>query len=172
MNLNQHRAHCTICHHSERDAIEQGFLHWQRPTVIVHEFQLADRRVINRHARALGLFELRASRSRRSLEFVMEQAETVKATADSVIRAVKAHACLGEDGRWTEPTRHTIITHQYADLTEPPIRSGSASRASIASEASPRQRRKPAPKQLRARTTLLGAALSFILPDSRQKGGA
>ena len=169
ISLNHHRAHCAICRHPECDVIEQAFLHWQRPSIIVYDFQLPHRRALNRHARALGLYELRSSRSRRSLEFIMEQAETVKATADSVIRAVKAHACLGEDGRWTEPTRHTIITHEYA---EPPIRPGSASRASIASEGSPRQTRKATPRRLGARTTLLGAALSLILPDSRQKGGA
>ena len=160
ISLNHHRAHCAICHHPECDIIEQAFLHWQRPSIIVYDFQLPHRRALNRHARALGLYELRSSRSRRSLEFIMEQAETVKATADSVIRAVKAHACLGEDGRWTEPTRHTIITHEYADLTQPRERAIS------------QQRRKPAPQRLGTRTTFLGAALSFILPDSRQKGGA
>jgi len=157
--LNHHRSHCTICRHPERDAIEQSFLHWERPTVIARDFQLADRRVVNRHAHALDLFQLRSSRSRRSLEFIMEQAETVKATADSVIRAVKAHACLGEDGRWTEPIRHTIITHQYVNLTSPPAEQDPAEdQAQIDNR--------------NQRTSLLGAALSLIRPESRQKGGA
>ena len=160
VSLNHHRAHCAICQHRERDVIDQAFLHWQRPSVIVYDFQLPHRRALNRHARAFGLYELRSSRSRRSLEFIIEQAETVKATADSVIRAVKAHACLGEDGRWTEPTRHTIITHEYAEVTQPRER------------AIPQQRTKPAPPRLGPRTTLLGAALSLILPDSKHKGGA
>jgi hypothetical protein len=113
ISLSHHRAHCTICNHPEREIINQAFLHWQRPTAIAHHFQLGDRRIVNRHAEAFGLFQLRASRSRRSLEFIMEQAETVTATVDSVIRAVRAHACLGEDGCWTEPTKRTIITHEY-----------------------------------------------------------
>ena len=157
--LNHHRSHCTICRHPERDAIEQSFLHWERPTVIARDFQLADRRVVNRHALALDLFDLRSSRTRRSLEFIIEQAETVKATADSVIRAVKAHACLGEDGRWTEPVRHTIITHQYLNLAGPPAEQDLArDQAQIGTPSK--------------RTSLFGAALNLIRPDSRQKGGA
>ncbi len=83
INLNHHSAHCAICHHPEREAIDQAFLHWQRSSSIAHEFELGDRRVVYRHARAFGLYQQRASRSRRSLEFIMEQAETVEATADS-----------------------------------------------------------------------------------------
>ena len=119
VSLTHHEAHCTVCRHPDRDAIEQCFLHWQRPSSIAYEFQLTDRRVVYRHARALGLYQQRATRARRSLEFIMEQAETVKATADSVIRAVKAHACIDENGRWTEPVKRTIITHQYVGSPDP-----------------------------------------------------
>src|SRR5579863_2603422 len=111
-SLSHHEARCTICNHPERAAIDEAFLHWQRPTAIAHEFQLGDRRIVYRHAHALGLFHQRAAKSRRSLEFIMEQAETVTATADSVIRAVRAHSCLGEDGRWTEPRKEVLITQK------------------------------------------------------------
>lgn len=111
-SLSHHEARCTICNHRERAAIDEAFLHWQRPTAIAHEFQLGDRRIVYRHAHALGLFHQRAAKSRRSLEFIIEQAETVTATADSVIRAVRAHSCLGEDGRWTEPRKEVLITQK------------------------------------------------------------
>ncbi|HKS67501.1 MAG TPA: hypothetical protein VJR26_09710 [Candidatus Acidoferrales bacterium] len=115
VSLSHHEAHCSICKHPDRDAIEQCFLHWERPSMIAYNFQIGDRRVVYRHARAFRLYEERASRSRRTLEFIMEQAETVPATADTLIRAVRAHACLGEDGRWTEPSKRLLVAHEYAD---------------------------------------------------------
>ena len=115
LSLGHHQARCTICHHPDRESIDEAFLHWQRPTAIAHEFQLRNRRIVYRHAHALGLFHQRAAKSRRSLEFIMEQAETVTATADSIIRAVRAHSCLGEDGRWSEPRKEVLITHQLID---------------------------------------------------------
>jgi hypothetical protein len=125
LSLAHHRARCTICNHPDRESIDVAFLHWQRPTAIAHEFQLADRRVLYRHAHALGLFHQRAAKSRRTLEFIMEQAESVTATADSIIRAVRAHSCLGEDGRWSEPRKEALITHkvcfeQAAELIDTP----------------------------------------------------
>ena len=115
VSLTHHQPLCTICNHPDRDAIDEAFLHWERPSAIAHHFQLNDRRILYRHAHALDLFRKRAARSRRALEFIMEQAETVTATADSVIRAVKAHACLDEDGHWHEPVKRLIITHRYVD---------------------------------------------------------
>ncbi len=118
VSLRHHKAHCTICRHPERSSIEEAFFHWQRPAAIAHDFQLGDRRLIYRHARALGLYRERAASSRRSLEFVIEQAENVTATADSLIRAVRAHSCLGEDGRWREPVRESIVTYRFVNLSE------------------------------------------------------
>ena len=109
ISLSHHAARCGICQHPDRNAIEQGFLHWESPTLLALEYGLGRRRAIYRHARALGLFEQRGARTRRNLEFVMEQAETVTATASDVIRAVRAYSCLTEDGRWTEPAKRILI---------------------------------------------------------------
>lgn len=98
ISLSHHAARCSICQHPERDAIEQGFLHWESPTLLAYEYGLGRRRAVYRHARAFGLFKKRGARTRRSLEFVIEQAETVTATADSLIRAVRAYSCVSEDG--------------------------------------------------------------------------
>lgn len=114
-SLSHHEAHCTICQHPDRDAIDQAFLHWERPSAIAHNFNLGNRRTVYRHAHALGLYQLRGIQTRRTLEFIMEQAESVTATADTVIRAVRAYSCVGEDGVWTEPTKRAIITHEYLD---------------------------------------------------------
>jgi hypothetical protein len=115
IDLSHHAARCSICNHPDRDAIEQGYLHWENPTYLAYEYGLGQRRAVYRHARALGLREKRGERTRRSLEFVIEQAENTTATADSVIRAVRAYSCLSEDGRWTEPTKRVIITHEHVD---------------------------------------------------------
>jgi hypothetical protein len=112
-SLTYHQIRCSICNHPDRDAIEEDFLHWIRPGAIIHEYQLGDRRAIGRHARAFGLFEKRAAQTQHALGFIIEQADGVIATADSIIRAVRAHSCLDENGHWTEPTRHTIVTHEY-----------------------------------------------------------
>lgn len=114
ISLSYHSPRCAICNHPDREAIEQGFLHWESPTLLAYEYGLGQRRAVYRHARAHGLFEKRAARTRRSLEFLMEQAETVTATADSVIRAVRAYSCVSDDGRWTEPTKRVIITHEHS----------------------------------------------------------
>lgn len=117
-SLRRHESHCTICKHPQRDAIDQAFLHWERPSAIADEFHLPDRAMIYRHAHALGLFRQRAAKSRHALQFIVEQADGVKATADSIIRAVRALSCLTEDGRWIEPVKRTIITHEFIDHTD------------------------------------------------------
>ncbi|HTU35313.1 MAG TPA: hypothetical protein VMF66_16035 [Candidatus Acidoferrum sp.] len=111
-SLNHHQIRCTVCHHPDCAAIEQDFLHWVRPGEITREFDLGDRRAIGRHARALGLFEIRAAKTKDALAYIMEQAETVTATAGDIIKAVRAYSCIDENGRWHEPTRRTIITHE------------------------------------------------------------
>src|SRR5690348_12625147 len=107
ISLNYHSVRCSICNHPEREAIEQGYLHWENPTYLTHEYGLGRRRAVYRHAQALGLRRKRGERTRRSLEFVMEQAEGTTATASDVIRAVRAYSCVSEDGQWTEPTKRS-----------------------------------------------------------------
>ncbi len=119
-DLNYHRVRCTICSHPDREAIEQDFLHWVRPSTITHEYQLGDRRAVGRHARAFGLFEQRTARTQHALGLIIEQAETVEATANDIIRAVRAHCCIDENRRWHEPTRRVIITHQTVTSTRRP----------------------------------------------------
>jgi hypothetical protein len=118
ISLSYHSPRCSICNHPDREAIEQGILHWERPAQLARQYDLGHRRAVYRHARAFRLFQQRAARTRRSLEFIMEHAESVTPTADDIIRAVRAHSCLGEDGRWTEPTRRTIVTHEF--INRPP----------------------------------------------------
>jgi hypothetical protein len=113
--LNYHRVHCTVCNHPERDAIEEAFLQWRRPCDLAHEFKLSHRTAIYRHAHALGLFEKRAAHTRHALNFILEQSSIVEPSADAIIRAVRAYSCLDENGRWHEPNRRLIVTHENVE---------------------------------------------------------
>jgi len=115
INLKCHESHCTICKHPERDAIEHAFLHWWSPMEIAIHFNLGNRMVVYRHAHAFDLFERRTARTRHALEHIVEHAEAVAPTADSVIRAVRALGCLDENGRWAEPPKRVIVTHEFLD---------------------------------------------------------
>jgi len=115
VSIRYHAAHCTICNHPERDAIDEAFLHWWRPGDIAHHFQLGHRLVVYRHAHATGLFQRRLDRTQHALGYIVEQAESVRPTADSVIRAVRALGCLDQNGRWHEPRKEVLITHQYLE---------------------------------------------------------
>jgi hypothetical protein len=120
--LNYHRVHCKVCSHPERDAIEEGFLMWQRPSELAREFQLNHRKAIYAHANALGLFEKRARAMRFVLEKIMEESTLNAPSADSLIRAVRAYSCLDENGHWHEPAKRLIVTHQKVVAEELPAK--------------------------------------------------
>ena len=109
--LNYHGIRCTICNHPEREAIEQAFLQWHRPGDLAREFKITHRTAIYRHAKALGLFQRRAREMHFALGRIIEEAEHVKPTANSIIRAIRASSCLDDNGRWTDPPRRIIITN-------------------------------------------------------------
>ena len=115
----RHEARCTICNHPDRNAIEQAFLHWEPPSRIAYEFKLGSRLAVYRHARTLGLFEQRVSKTRHVLAQVMEQAGSVVPTADAVIRAVRAFSCLDDNGRWNEPRKEITITRRVIPAAVP-----------------------------------------------------
>jgi len=58
----------------------------------------------------LGLFERRRRRLRFSLELLIEQSERIVPTADSIVRAVRAYACLNDAGEWIEPASHVVVS--------------------------------------------------------------
>lgn len=119
ISLSHHAARCGICNHPDRDAIEQAFLHWERPGEIAYHFGLGSRLVVYRHARALGLSQRRNERGQHALGYLIEQAPSVKPTADSIIRAVKALGCFDTDGHYREPRREILITHQVLPAVAP-----------------------------------------------------
>ena len=55
-NLKYHRLRCEICRHALRQQIEEAFLQWRRPKVLMHCFGIKTETTICHHAHALGLF--------------------------------------------------------------------------------------------------------------------
>lgn len=100
--ISYHARRCSICRHPERDEIDQDFLHWTHVSTIAETYHL-DRRAIYRHAHATNLFGRRSRGLRFALGHIIEQAESVEVTADSIIRAVRLFACLNDDGEWVAP---------------------------------------------------------------------
>jgi len=120
----RHSRKCTICQHADRAEIEQSFMHWVPLMDIADEFDLPSADAVRRHALALGLEEVRNQTTRRSLYRIIERAGDAAPTAAGVIQAIRACSCLDDSGRWVEPPRRVIVTHEvrYVDAhaTQPP----------------------------------------------------
>lgn len=104
-----HERHCSICNSPDREAIEEAFLHWDDPWSIGREFEVGYRSVY-RHAHARGLFAIRERNMRFALGHIIERSRGVRATAENVIRAIRAYGCLNRDGQWIEPPIHVIVS--------------------------------------------------------------
>jgi len=109
--LERHSRKCIICHHPEREAIEEEFLHWRAPWKLAEDYNLADYRTIYRHARAAGLLLQRRENLHSGLDAFVEAVDDVKFTGDTILRAMRAYSCIDRHGRWTEiPTQVHIST--------------------------------------------------------------
>jgi hypothetical protein len=116
----RHSRKCVICHHPEREAIEELFIHWHSPHAISHTFGLNDWSAIYRHARAMRLFPLRRRNLRSALEFLIERAHQAHITPMGVIKAVRAYACLTDEGEWIEPPTHVVVSSGTRPAAEAP----------------------------------------------------
>lgn len=67
-------------------------------------------RSIYRHAHATGLLAARRRNLRCVLDHILERATGTKVTSDSIVRAVRAYACLTNDNKWVEPATHVIVS--------------------------------------------------------------
>jgi hypothetical protein len=110
-NLGRHQRRCKVCHHPDRDMIEQEFLRWSSPCEISEQFDLGDASSIYRHAHAFGLFARRRLNIRCVAEQILEGADSVKPTGNSVLRALRAFTQITDDGQWIEPPKRVVVTH-------------------------------------------------------------
>jgi hypothetical protein len=107
-SLSRHRRGCTICRHPNRAVIEEDFQRWRGAGDIAEEHELHDRQSVYRHAHATGLWERRRRNLRVALESLIEGAERVRVTGDTIVRAVIAHARINDEGKYVEPPRHIV----------------------------------------------------------------
>lgn len=104
-----HEAHCSICGTPYREEIEEEFVSWHNVSAIARYWQI-ERRNIYRHAHAFGLFAARDRNIRMALGHIIEEAENIHPSADSVIRAVRMLTHINEDGEWVQPPAHVIVS--------------------------------------------------------------
>jgi hypothetical protein len=114
-NRARHARKCTVCHHKDREFIDQDYLRWLSPKKIAHEYKISHHSVVYRHVDATGLRTQRRASLRATLENFIEQAESVRATAGSVVAAVRLYAQINDQGQWTPPVRRHIVEHRYVD---------------------------------------------------------
>jgi hypothetical protein len=108
IDLSRHKRLCSICHHPDREAIEEAFLQWCNVRVIQREFEIEER-AIYRHAHALKLFKQRNLSLRSALEFVIQKAEHVQPTAEGLVKAIHAYTRINDQGQWIDtPTTHIV----------------------------------------------------------------
>ena len=121
--LERHSRRCIICHHPEREAIEEEFVHWRAPWKLAQDYKLADYRTVYRHARAAGLLLQRRERLHSALDAFVESVDDVTFTGDTILRAMRAYSCIDSHGRWTEiPTQVQFSTSTDAHPPQPPTR--------------------------------------------------
>jgi len=125
-SLARHRRKCQICHHPDRELIEDLFIHWHSPNSIANFINSASDDdddpslnennitwvAIYRHAYALGLDEVRRRNLRFAFELILEQAGDITPTSASIMAAARAYAaCVNTDGQWNDPPKRVIVTN-------------------------------------------------------------
>ena len=108
-SLARHKRKCAVCHHPDRETIEQDFLRWCSPDDLARNFGIKWRSTIYRHMHATGLVGQRRANLRFALEPIIEQAYNVRSKADSIIRAVRTYAHINDDGQWVEPVKTLVV---------------------------------------------------------------
>ena len=113
-DLSRHERVCSICHHPEREAIDEAFLMWRSVYSIRCEFHIESPSAIYRHAHAVGLFAQRGRRLRYALEHIIEHADHTKPTSDSILRAIRSYSLLDDEGKWHEPPSQVVFSTSTA----------------------------------------------------------
>jgi hypothetical protein len=108
IDLARHQRRCSICHHPKCDEIEEAFLQWYNIRVIKREFEI-DESAMYRHAHALNLFKERNLSLRSALEFVIQEAQHIRPSAEGLVKAIRAYTRINDQGEWIDtPTTHIV----------------------------------------------------------------
>jgi hypothetical protein len=108
----RHRRKCVVCHHPDREAIEEEYVHWYPVSDIARYYDISDYRSIRRHAHAAGLIFIRRRNLASALDHILSQSVHATVSADSVINAIRAYSSLTKNGRWIDrPARviHSVL---------------------------------------------------------------
>ena len=108
----RHRRKCVVCHHRDREAIEEEYVHWYPVSDIARYYEIRDYRSLRRHAHAAGLIFIRCRNLASALDHILSQSVHATVSADSVINAIRAYSSLTKNGRWIDrPARviHSVL---------------------------------------------------------------
>ena len=108
--LERHARKCAICHHADRELLEQDFLNWHPAGTIAYDYNLRDTRVVYRHAHATGIYARRMKNVRMAAAHIIEKVEDLTPTAGHVLQAIRALSRIDDDGRWIEPPVEVIVS--------------------------------------------------------------
>jgi len=144
-DLARHRRLCEVCKHPACFLIQEAFLQWTSPEVIMKKYGLKSRATIYHHAHTFQLFARRDRTLRFALGHIIEQADRVTVTARDVIQATYTYAHVNDDGMWVQPaSKSEIVVSKIAAAASPlePL-SGSPSPIVRSAAKSTARRRRP-----------------------------
>jgi hypothetical protein len=155
VSLKYHRLRCQICKHACGQLIEEAFLQWRSPRVIMHCFGIKTETTIYHHAHALGLFPLRCRNLQHALGNIIEDADTLHPAANDILRAIYALAHINDQGQWLYPTKKSeVVASSNRSPASPSRPSADQDYASCTEQPrltyppSPVRHREPAPAHL------------------------
>jgi hypothetical protein len=153
-DLARHQRLCEVCKHPACFLIQEAFLQWTSPEVIMKKYGLKSRATIYNHAHAFQLFARRDRTLRFALGHIIEQADRVSVTARDVIQAVYTYAHVNDDGMWVQPASQSEIVVSKNEAAASPLEPSQALASPLARSASkPSSRRRslryvPSPQDL------------------------
>jgi hypothetical protein len=147
-DLARHRRICEVCKHPACFLIQEAFLQWTSPEVIMKKYGLKSRATIYHHAHALKLFAQRDRTLRFALGHIIEQADRVSVTARDVIQAAYTYAHVNDDGMWVQPASKSDIVVSKNEAASSTLESSLALASPIVRSASKPTSRRRRPKYI------------------------
>jgi len=121
LDLAHHVRLCEICKHPACSLIEEAFLQWTSPEVIMRKYGIKSRTTIYHHAHSFRLFEMRDRTLRYALGHIIEQADRVNVTARDVVQAAYTYSHINDEGLWMQPASKSEITVSKNEVGAPSL---------------------------------------------------
>lgn len=114
----RHRKNCSVCAHEYCEEMNLEFVAWRSPAAIAIEYGLSDRRVVYRHAHALGLFAKRDKNMRAALARIIERSGDIEVTAAAVVAAIQCYSKINSQGLWVDRSEHVNLNELFERMTK------------------------------------------------------